>query len=61
MKLSGCNEIIVVLGFKSDEIIQEINNEDVKIVENHDYSYGRASSIKTAVNKSLNLILSSLK
>ncbi len=52
LKLSGCNEIIVVLGFKSEEIIQEINNEDVKIVENHDYSYGRASSIKTAVNKS---------
>ena len=52
LKSSGCNEIIVVVGFKSEEIIEEINDQDVKIVENYDYSYGRASSIKTAVNHS---------
>tara|TARA_Y100000817_G_scaffold62905_1_gene47277 strand:- start:147 stop:746 length:600 start_codon:yes stop_codon:yes gene_type:complete len=52
LRHSGCTDIIVVLGFKSKQISDEIDCEDVIVVENNDYSYGRASSIKSGVRKS---------
>ncbi len=44
------SEIIVVLGYKSEEVKKTIANKPVKIVVNPDYHQGMSTSIKTGLD-----------
>jgi molybdenum cofactor cytidylyltransferase len=49
LQQSGLARIIVVLGFKAEEMRQEINPLPVEIVVNPDYKLGQLSSLQTAI------------
>lgn len=56
-KLSSvCDEIIIVAGFRSDDIAKDITELDerkkIKIVENENYTHGMFSSLQTGLTES---------
>ena len=60
LKEGGVNEIVVVLGYHSDEIRRNLRNLDVRIVSNSLYHQGRASSLHAgakAISATANTIL----
>ncbi|MEO8072988.1 MAG: nucleotidyltransferase family protein [Acidobacteriota bacterium] len=52
---SECRPIVVVLGAQADILKNEIKNFDVQIVENTNWKKGMSSSIKTALEKNLEI------
>jgi molybdenum cofactor cytidylyltransferase len=46
---SECEPIVVVLGGAADSVRAEVDLDGVQVVENHDYSEGCATSIRTAL------------
>ena len=60
LKKGGVDEIVVVLGYHSDEIRRNIRNVDVRIISNSLYHQGRASSLRAgakAISATANTIL----
>ena len=47
--LSGCEQVVVVLGNSADVVRSEVDLTGVEVVENHDYGEGCATSIRTAL------------
>lgn len=52
---SECRPIVVILGSQIDVLKNEIKNFDVQIVENADWEKGMSSSIKTGLEKILEI------
>jgi molybdenum cofactor cytidylyltransferase len=50
LRSGGCEEIIVILGYRSEELEKELKTCDVSIVKNDSYQTGRASSIKKGIS-----------
>lgn len=48
---SRVGEVIVVLGYKSEEVRNEVSDEDVKTVINPDFEKGMNTSLKVGVRK----------
>ncbi len=46
---SGCEPVVVVLGGAADRVRDEVDLSGVDVVENHDYTQGCSTSIRTAL------------
>jgi len=46
MREAGCDEVIVVLGHKADEIARQMKTTDCRIMLNPRYQHGRAGSLR---------------
>jgi molybdenum cofactor cytidylyltransferase len=46
---SGCAPVVVVLGGAADRVREEVDLSGVRVVENHDFGEGCATSIRTAL------------
>ncbi len=49
--LASCARVIVVVGYRGDELIQQLAPYPVELVFNHDYQQGMYSSIRQAVTQ----------
>lgn len=50
LREGGCEEIVVVVGHRAEDIKSELDGQDVLIVENPGYQSGRVSSIKAGIS-----------
>jgi molybdenum cofactor cytidylyltransferase len=48
-RASACEPVVVVLGGAASEVRDQVDLSGVQVVENHDYSTGCATSIRTAL------------
>ncbi len=48
-RASACDPVVVVLGGAAEQVREEVDLDGVHVVENHDYSTGCATSIRTAI------------
>jgi molybdenum cofactor cytidylyltransferase len=49
-RASACDPVVVVLGGAADQVRDVVDLDGVHVVENHDYSTGCATSIRTALS-----------
>ena len=49
LKDGGCSEVVVVVGYRSQDIRSELSDQEVVYAENPNYQSGRVSSIKAGI------------
>ena len=49
LKSAGCHDLVVVTGYRAQDIENELRDDEVIIAQNNDYESGRVSSIKVGV------------
>jgi len=49
LKSAGCHDLVVVTGYRAQDIENELRDDEVIIAQNIDYESGRVSSIKVGV------------